>query len=318
MVNSKTLLRCNLNMKNIGVLWDDEVEWDRETPFDGASNESYSYFSERAFGRGVRLLQAKYIWYEDGVLEKAWIYDGDWRKVEDISVEGVFDKFHFDEETKKLKKKIDSDVGILNNPDLEELCKDKLMTYRKFGDKIPESRKFTREDAQEMLERFGKIVLKPRFAFGGKGIHIIEEGEDIPEVEDDYIVQRFVDSSSGVEGIIDGTHDLRAIIVDNELKAGYVRYSEDGEISNVSQGGSKHAVSPENFPDSAFELIEDVNEEIDYEPCLFSVDMFFDEDGNPWIVELNSKPGIGFYGDEEMKRNLEPVMDGLAESFKKI
>jgi len=48
------------------------------------------------------------------------------------------------------------------------------------------------------------------------------------------------------------------------------------------------------------------------------VDLFFDEEGEPWIVELNSKPGIGFYGDEEMREQLVPVMDSLAEAFKQL
>ncbi|MFB6100114.1 MAG: RimK family alpha-L-glutamate ligase [Candidatus Nanohalobium sp.] len=305
-------------MKSIGVLWDDEVEWDREKPFDGQSNESYGYFSERAEDREVRLVQAQYHWYNDGSLSQGWVCEkGEWKKVEDIELDGVFDKFHFDEDTKALKNEISETIGILNDPELEELCKDKLLTYERFPEKMPETRIFSDDNAQEMLEKHGKIVLKPRYAFGGKGIHIVESEEEIPEIEDEYIIQEFIDSSGGIEGIVEETHDLRGIVVNGELEAGYVRYS-DGEISNVAQGGSQDPVSPEEFPEKALDLIESVNDELEFRPCLFSVDLFFDGQGNPWIVELNSKPGIGFYGDEEMKKQLVPVMDGLVEAFKQL
>jgi len=305
-------------MKVIGVLWDEEVSWEGEKPFSGQSNESYSYFSERAREKGVKLVQAHYEWYKDGALNQAWVFDGEWRKVENMELDGVFDKFHFDEDTKKIKEDIDVEVGIINDPELEQLCKDKLMTYERFSERIPATRKFSEENTLEMLGEYGKVVLKPRFAFGGKGIHILEQGDEVPEIESRYIVQRFVDSSGGIEEIVDGTHDLRAIIVNGDLKASYVRYSEDGEISNVAQGGSQHSIDLEKFPDSALELVEEVYQEISFDPIFFSVDIFFDSDGRPWIVELNSKPGIGYYGDQKMKRRLEPVMDSLAEALKQL
>lgn len=305
-------------MKTIGVLWDEEVTWDGEKPFDGQSNESYGYFSERAGDQDVRLVQAQYHWYNEGVLSRGWVYEnGSWSKVENVELDGVFDKFHFDEETKALKQEINREIGILNDPELEELCKDKLLTYERFPERMPETRPFSEENAREMLEEYGKIVLKPCYAFGGKGIHIVDNKDDMPEIEGEYIVQRFVDSSEGIEGIVEGTHDLRGIVVNGELKAGYVRYS-DGEISNVSQGGSQKAVSPDEFPEKALEIIGNVNDELEYRPCLFSVDLFFDGEGEPWIVELNSKPGIGFYGDEDMKQQLVPVMDSLVEAFKQL
>ena len=304
-------------MKKIGVLWDEEISWEGDKPYNGESDDSYSLFSKRAEQKEVQLIHGHYQWYSEGKMEKAWIYDEEWKQVEDVEVDGIFDKFHFTEETKKLKQKMNEEVGILNNPELEELCKDKILTYQRFPDLMPETREFSDNNAKEMLDKYGKIVLKPRFAFGGKGIHIVEDRDEIPEIEEAYIIQEFVDSSGGIDGIVEGTHDLRGILVNGELRAGYVRYS-DGEISNVSQGGSQHAVSPEEFPEAAKDIIEEVNSELEYSPSLFSVDIFFDKQENSWIVELNSKPGIGYYGDEEMKEQLVPVMDSLVNAFKQL
>ena len=307
-------------MNRIGVLWDKEVSWDGDTAFGGVIDETYEYFSSLGLEEDVQLVIGKYGWYGDGVMEKGWKFDGDnWVKVENIELDGVFDKFHFDEETKKLKQSMAEKPGILNNPELEELCKDKLMTYQRFSEFVPETRKASDSNIDEMLDDYGKVVLKPRFAYGAKGIHIISEEDEMPDIENyEYIVQRFVDASNGIEGLVEGSHDLRAILVDGEVKGCYVRYNEDSEISNVSQGGVKEAVVIEEFPESALDIIDEVNSEIEFSPSLFSVDLFFDPEGKPWIIELNSKPGLNFFGEEELKKQITPIMKSLIESFKKL
>ncbi|MEF8880806.1 MAG: hypothetical protein V5A72_03180, partial [Candidatus Nanohaloarchaea archaeon] len=103
-------------MVNVGVLWDYEVEWDRSTPFDYAPDESYAYFSGLAEKEGVNIFVAKYSWYEDGFLEKAWVFNGEWEKVEDIELDVVHDKFKSDEETLGLKRDISEDLMIINDP----------------------------------------------------------------------------------------------------------------------------------------------------------------------------------------------------------
>jgi hypothetical protein len=112
-------------MKNIGVLWDKEVSWDGDTAFGSVIDETYEYFSSLGLEEDVQLLIGKYNWYSGGFMERAWKFDGEnWVKVEDVELDGVFDKFHFDEETKKLKQSMAKSPGIINNPELEELCKD--------------------------------------------------------------------------------------------------------------------------------------------------------------------------------------------------
>jgi glutathione synthase/RimK-type ligase-like ATP-grasp enzyme len=307
-------------MKNIGVLWDNEVSWDGDTAFGDVIDETYEYFSSLGLEEDVQLLIGKYTWCSDEIMEKAWKFNGEtWVKVENMELDGVFDKFHFDEETKKIKQSMAESPGIINDPELEELCKDKLMTYERFSEHVPETREASEANIDEMLEECGKVVLKPRFAYGAKGIHIVDQDGNVPEIENNkYIVQRFVDSSKGIDGLIEGSHDLRAILVDGEVKGCYVRYNEDSGISNVSEGGVKEAFSIDEFPESALEIIEKVNEDIECSPALFSVDLFFDPEGKPRIIELNSKPGLNFFGEEKLKKQITPIMKALIESFSKL
>jgi glutathione synthase/RimK-type ligase-like ATP-grasp enzyme len=306
-------------MVNVGVLWDSEVDWDRETPFNYAPDESYAYFSELADEEGVELFMAKYTWYSDGDLDKAWRFDDGWKKVKDIELDAAQDKFKSDEGTLELKRKISKELAIINDPELEILCKDKLRTFERFQDYTPETRKASENNIEAMLEEYGKIVLKPRRAYGAEGIYVIEEGEEIPGIENgEYIVQRYIDSSDGIKRLVDGSHDLRGIVVNGTLLGAYIRYNEDSEISNVSEGGTKKALSLEEFPEDAKEIVQEVNDELDYSPAIFSVDLFYDEEGQPWIVELNGKPGLNFFGDEEVKKQVTPIMKELLECYKEL
>jgi len=208
---------------------------------------------------------------------------------------------------------------LINQPELEVLCKDKLETYQRFSEHVPGTRKASESNIEEMITEYGKIVLKPRRAYGAEGIYIIEEGDDLPEIENsEYIVQRFVDSSGGIDGLVDGSHDLRGIVVNRELLGAYIRYNEHSEISNVSEGGTKKALTIEEFPEDAKEIIRDVSDELEYSPAIFSVDFFYDEKGDPWIVELNGKPGLNFFGDKEVKKQVTPIMKELLNCYKEL
>ena len=306
-------------MVNVGVLWDREIGGDGEKPFDMAANETYRYFSELAEGEGVSLFIANYKWYDDGFLEEAWLYDDGWSKVGDVELDAVHDKFVSNDETLELKKGIQESVGLINEVGLEVLCKDKLETFRRFSEYVPETRVASEENIDEMLTEYGKIVLKPRRAYGAEGIHIVERGETIPDIDnEEYIVQRFIDSSAGIEGLVDGSHDLRGIVVSGELLGAYIRYNEDSVISNVSEGGTKKALKIEEFPSDAKEIIREVSDKLEYSPAIFSVDFFYDEKGDPWIVELNGKPGLNFFGDEDVKRQVTPIMKELIKCYKEV
>lgn len=306
-------------MKTIGVLWDEEIEWGREKPFESRIDQTYGLFSEVAEENDVKFFNAKYAWYGDGVLEKAYHWNGSaWEKVRDVELDGVFDKFHFDEDTEKLKRKMQEQVGILNVPGLEKLCKDKLLTYRKFPGLIPETRKAEKEEIEQMLEKYGKVVVKPRYAFGGKGIQIIGSLSELEPVGEDYVVQEFFDSSGGIPGIVDTDHDLRAIVINGEVVGAYVRYSEDSRVSNLTQGGQKENVPLEDFPESGLDVVEKVSEELSrFEPAVFSVDLFFG-DGEVRIVELNTKPGLSFGDDPELEAMSRRTMERYVEALKQI
>lgn len=305
----------------VGVLWDEEVEWGRETPFDDEVVDStLAAFTSEARKEDAEFYIAKFQWYGSGRLDRAFRWTGErWEKVHGVDIHAVFDKFKYTEKTRELKEEIQEELCILNDPELERLCKDKYMTYRRIPDRVPETREGTHENIEEMLEEHGEVVVKPRYAFGGKGIQIIENVEELDESGEEYVVQRFVDSSGGIPGMVDGTHDLRAIVINGEVSGAYLRYNPGSRLSNVSQGGEKEHVSLEEFPDDGMEVVGDVIEEMDeYEPAVYSVDLFYDSEGEPWVVELNSKPGFNFFDDPELERSARKMMGEIGATLREL
>ncbi|MFQ3275404.1 MAG: glutathione synthase/RimK-type ligase-like ATP-grasp enzyme [Candidatus Nanohaloarchaea archaeon] len=302
----------------IAVLWDSEVDWDGGKPFKkDYINSSYAVFSQLAEERGAEILIGKFSWYRDNGLEKAYRYrNGEWSKAENVEIDGIFDKFKFGDETVDIKKKMHDDLPVLNSYELEEICKDKLLTYDEFPGRVPETRGASEENVVEMLQEYGSVVLKPRYDFGGKGVRIIDSMKEF-EPEDDLLVQRFIDSESGIPELdIEGVHDLRVIVVNGEKAASFVRTPDEGLISNVSRGGSMHHIEVEDIPERAVEIVDEVEDRFSqFGNRVYAVDFIFDENGRPWILEMNSKPGLVFYDDEDVRSWKEPLMEKVVETL---
>jgi glutathione synthase/RimK-type ligase-like ATP-grasp enzyme len=309
--------------KKIAVLWDSELDMERKKPFAKEKwNIDYEEFSREANKHDMELFLAHFSEYTDGMLEESYVYrGGEWEKARDVELDGVFDKYRFDDETRELKYRIAEQLPVLNHPELEELCKDKLATYQRFPEHVPETRKATQENVSELIERDGKAVVKPRYDFGGKGIQMLDSLEEFEEVDpDDHIVQEFVDASKGVPGTdYEGIHDVRSIVVSGDLTSGFIRMPEEGLISNVMQGGSMEVFPVEKYPGDARRAIQDVAEEIEeYEPSVYSVDLVFDSEGKPRVVELNSKPSLSFHDSEELKKDKMRVVKKMMKIFEEF
>ncbi len=309
-------------MKNIGFLWDKEVEWDRENPFNGDRSKDFAKYTELGEKYNLKIFIAHYSWYSGGALEKAFYWNGEkWEKVHNIDLDGVYDKFKYTPETRKLKKEIAGEIKIVNDLELEELCKDKLKTYEAFPKYVPETRKASKQNLTEMLKENDKVVFKPRYGFAGEGVQIIESIEEFEEPEkiDNYILQAFI-ATEGIPKLgVEGPHDLRTIVIDGVIQDGnYVRVPDKGVISNISRGGDQIYVDRNELPEEIVEIIDDMKSEFKrFQPAIFSVDFMMDKEGRPWIVELNSKPGTYYHHPVKDKRKEIPKIKNILSMLEK-
>ncbi|MFT4868808.1 MAG: glutathione synthase/RimK-type ligase-like ATP-grasp enzyme [Colwellia polaris] len=314
-------------MYKTGFIWDSEIAWNRENPFDGKRSDDFAYYTEEGRGYDLEIYIANYKWYEKGKLTKAWFWNGEeWEKKHDVELDLIYDKFKYDLDTRNLKEEMAEELPVLNDLELEEICKDKLKTYNLFSERVGETRKATQENAEQMFEKFEKIVYKPRYGFAGHGVEVLHSLEEFsePDNPEDFIIQRFIDTDGFEEWGVEGPHDLRTIVINGEIQDGnYVRVPDEGLISNISRGGHQKYIRRSELPDSVIELIDEIKQEFErFQPAIFSVDFMFDKDMKPWIVELNSKPGTYFNHpekDEELEKkkikNILKTLNLKAEEF---
>lgn len=306
-------------MKTVAFLWwENEVNWSDNRPFGDKEwkNKDYAEYTKMLENRDVKVLCGEYRWYQDGKMEKAFHWNEEkWEKVENVEIDEVYDLFRHDKEKYELKKQMQKQVGIINDPEVAELCQDKLKTYEEFQSYIPETRKASDENIRSMLEEYDRVIVKPRYGSSGEGIEVIEEyGEDFGE---DMLVQRFIESDDLPEYGIEGPHDLRVLVVNGEPVGSYFRVPNEGLLSNVALGGSKIYVDLDELDEEIFEIVGNVGEKLEaYNPSIYTVDFMYSGD-KPWIVELNSQPGVYYHGEgrkEEWERPwMKKIVDAITE-----
>jgi glutathione synthase/RimK-type ligase-like ATP-grasp enzyme len=130
-------------------------------------------------------------------------------------------------------------------------------------------------------------------------------------------LQEFIDSSLGVPGISSGLHDLRLVFVNNKLIYSYIRKPQKGSfLANLSQGGSLVIIPSKKLPQSLFPIVKYVQQTFaTFNPKIYSIDFMFDKKKRPWIVELNSMPGLFFTPAE--KKFMFAMYKELLRIFKK-
>jgi len=283
--------------------------WNDQSPaMDQKYRLCYEYLYEMAEKNGAELCRASIDWYDRQrkIFTRAWTFkDGQWTAVSDIKPDLVYDKTRLCASAEMAKEIIAKDYRIINDPAFTAIVNNKLCVSLIFPQYLKKNHLVKNsEDLVVVSEKLKgeKIVLKPMSGSGGKDIHIINEEEaKIFSINRPYIAQEFIDGSSGIEGIVEGLHDLRLVFVDEELVYSYVRQPKKGSfLSNLAQGGSMFIVKKEKLPESLSPLIKKVQETFScFSPKVYTIDLIFDADQRPWIVEMNTMPGIYFSPDQK-------------------
>jgi len=313
-------------MKSVAFLWwENEVNWeDTSQPFEKDwKSKDYAKYTELGKEEDLEIYVGEYRWYSEGMLEKAWYWNGkEWEKKQDVEINGVYDLFRHDKEKLKIKQKMKEEVGIINDPELTDICQDKLQTYELFKQHIPESRKYDDENLEEMLSKYSKVVLKPRYGSSGEGIKIIGSKEELNDFspKEDYLIQKFMETNGADWLGIEGPHDVRIFVINGEIVGSHVRTpGEDSLLSNNALGGDQEYVDLEKIPEKAKNIVKEVGEKLNkFEPSIYTVDFMFGKDDEPKIVELNSQPGIFYHQDVKDKEHELPMMKKVVKSIKKV
>lgn len=197
------------------------------------------------------------------------------------------------------------DCPIINHPDLDELCMDKVATARRFPLFSPRTEPlnsfadYERVSADWQLQPGDLVVLKKNFQTEGRGVFVLPAGEVKGAQYADWkdtLVQEFLDSSLGIPGCADGRHDLRINVVNNRPINAYVRQPPAGSfLANVAQGGSGRSIELAAVPPPVLSYVAAIIAELAaYAPSVFSAD-FINSPSGYKLVEMNSRPMVQHY-----------------------
>lgn len=302
-------------------------EWKKAKPFSNKDYQySYEYFYSLCKKNNIQMYRASYEWYdyEKQLFKYAWIYEGEganWKKVKNIQPDLIYDKTKARLEVYHKKELIGTKYPFINDLNFTRLIDDKLTTSLLFDKWSKKSWVIkTKSELKNILSQLSsnKIVLKPLNESGGKGIQIIDKiSIGKIKIEKECLAQEFIDSSCGVPGVSKKMHDLRLVFVNAKLIYSYIREPKKGSfLANLAQGGSLIIVPQKKLPKSLKPIIARANEFFaTFEPRIYSIDFMFDENKKPWIVELNSMPGL-FFTPEEKPYMMEMYQE-LLMVFKK-
>ncbi len=287
-------------------LYNHLVRFDKPKPFKKrrrmrSFNDMYSVSQD--MGLNVFTSKCKYYSPKKHMLRKAWIYDdGKWKQTKNQKVDILFylgRTKNIYSEIKKLDKKIN--IPIVNDMELEVLCDDKLLTHILFPEYLPKT--LLINDHYQLFKvlrhiKSDYVVLKPRFGSLGRNVRIIHKKNLVNGIRKDTVIQEFIDSTRGIPELgIKGVHDMRLVMINGKIDHAYVREpTGDSLLSNASLGASKKFVETEDIPNKILKVVKKVDFAlVDYKPRIYSTDIMINEEGQPKVVELNSKPGTLYY-----------------------
>jgi glutathione synthase/RimK-type ligase-like ATP-grasp enzyme len=215
---------------------------------------------------------------------------------------------------------------MVNHPEFDTNGRDKWLTYEAFSHFMPVTYKINNDNWQEVRDAIpsDQVVLKPILGTNGDGIVITSKQDlDFPSlnITNPYIAQEFIDSSNGIPGICEGYHDLRVIMFNGEPKLSFVRLPLQGNIlSNIAQGGSAIVVPINQVPSEILDMARAIDAHYGaYPHTIYTCDFFMSNEGRPYLIETNTRPGITAHTPEyaqEYYHNLHHALTQAAEQKK--
>lgn len=300
-------------MKKVLILFG-KSNWHNSVPFsNGDVQLSYECFYRLCHEENIQLYRASLEWYdyENSIFNQAWTFNistSCWERMYDIKPDLIYDKTKASMESYYKKELIAKNYPFINNLSFTQMLDDKLITSLLFSKWSKKS--WLVNDEKKLRRILPKIrshnlVVKPISESGGKNVQFLNKDTVMKKVVLDKacLVQEFIDSSSGVPGIktSNSMHDLRLVFVNEKLIYSYIREPEIGSfLANLAQGGSLHIVPKDKLPTSLKPIIRYANNVFEtFNDKIYCIDFMFDENERPWIVELNSMPGLYFTSQEK-------------------
>lgn len=202
------------------------------------------------------------------------------------------------------------DCLILNHPDFDEVCRDKLRSYEilsKFSAQTFLVNSYA--DVEKLLPKINskKIVLKPRYGEGAYGVYVLSRAEITSKLYTDWeniILQEFLDSSDGIDGLVDGLHELNIVMINGKFAGARIKKPPKGKFISSATGaviGKVWGIKRRDIPSALWKEVQKIDKVFSNYPLrLFRADFVHTINGDYKLIEINSRPGV-MHPDKEGK-----------------
>ena len=216
------------------------------------------------------------------------------------------DNYRFEKVEKLVKPALIMDKGhidfndgflnFFNNHDFARLGRNKYTQSVIADGFVPATQLVCNEaDYEKVLEKIKteKIVAKPLSENGGKGVTLYERDELNKNQTFPVIMQEFVETNSGIDGMVKGRHDIRLYIVDGEAVMCSIRQpAKGGWLSNTHQGGTIHFHNKSEINSELLEFARPIIKKFDKMGGKFYAIDFMRGSDRWYMVEMNDRPGM--------------------------
>ncbi|MCX6762873.1 MAG: hypothetical protein NT093_03800 [Candidatus Moranbacteria bacterium] len=213
------------------------------------------------------------------------------------------------------------DDKVLDNRKFKLICWNKILMYKYLDRFSPSSYGLKSLGEMKKSLKFFKenelAVLKPARGLKGKDVQIDYPSKLLQTKNIDYrrgwVLQKFVDTSAGITGLIRGKHDLRIAVANGEIVFSHIRQPMSaGNVANVAQGGSIKEISIDKIPKRILIQAKKLQKRIDadFDKPLYSMD-FGVQDEKPFVFEINDIIGFPSEKMKCYKKFIDSVLESL-------
>lgn len=266
-------------------------------------------------GGELYITREQHTYEGSGAFSRSWvIQNGTLLETGPVTVDVVYDKGRF---------LSDGHVTVFNCEKIKRICDDKWLMYQQFSSFCPPTFFATNIDELHSILpsiRTALTVFKPFTGSEGAGVKIEKKEYFINTKESltfPAIVSEFLDTSSGIPGIMSGTHDLRLAVFDGEILFSFFRTPpQDSFISSVAQGGAFQMIDPGQLPSDVVGIAMHIDATLhaDIPHRFYSIDFGYTTEG-PKVIEMNSE--VALFSNEKSPA-FETLKHRLAEVFMNI
>ncbi len=252
--------------------------------------ELFAEFAKKGVYCAILMGQSTYL--GNSVFAKHWVYqDGNFVKKGPIKVDTLWVKDKF--------TAFDGAITQINSEQFRQICSDKQQTAELLAEFQPVSLLVNNEaELDEALAKISgdKVAIKVLNGNSGNGVFVGAKTDfNLQEFAQDFPlqVQEFIETNIGVPGIVDGRHDFRVIMLNNQPILATLRTPPaDGFKSNLQYGGETRLIAADKIPTELLQLCQKIDTKLAKISGnrYYSADFGYTEAG--WkLFEVNAMPG---------------------------